>query len=448
MVYKVLRNILIWRILLLALTASVTGVLLGQKAETWMITIPAIMTVLMLIALVRHIQQPYRKLHYYIEAIKNDDTSTLFSDKTGNPFLNDLHSSLNKLNQIIQEKSIRVRMAERYFSEILEHIDTAVLVFNEKEFVLNRNKAALQLLGLSTLTHLRQLDKVDGGLRKLLISPDTLQEHSIQFSSEKESLQLVVRSTAIRLRDETVTLVTMQDIKGELERKELESWLKLIRVLNHEIMNSLTPVTSIAQSLGELWKSTAAVVPQSRLVDQTINGLNAIEERGEALMRFIESYRQFSRMPDLELRKVSLSAFFDRLSILISPLKEQSGAAIHFVQPDQDFEASMDEQLMVQVIINLIKNSLHAVKDSPEPTIEILCKPLGNGSSEIRVVDNGVGISDDIRDEIFVPFFTTKQDGNGIGLSYSRQIMRAHKGSISCKSGQARTEFILKWRMA
>ena len=162
MVYKVLRNILIWHILLLALTASVTGVLLGQKAETWMIAIPAIMTVWMLIALVRHIQQPYRKLHYYIEAIKNDDTSTLFSDKTGNPFLNDLHSSLNKLNQIIQEKSIRVRMAERYFSEILEHIDTAVVVFNEKEFVLNRNKAALQLLGLSTLTHLPYRVDADG----------------------------------------------------------------------------------------------------------------------------------------------------------------------------------------------------------------------------------------------------------------------------------------------
>ncbi|TCO09371.1 sensor histidine kinase [Natronoflexus pectinivorans] len=445
MIYKLLRNSVVWRISFIVLASLTIGVLIGRNVDVWIVITISLITIWMTGRLIKYIQQPYKKLHYFIESIKNDDTSTLFSTKTGSAFLNELHSSLNNLNRIIQEKSIRVRMAERYFSEILQHIDTAVLVFNEKEFVLNNNKSALQLLGLSTLTHLRQLDKVNPSLRNLLLNSENHKERSIVIRKEKETLQLIVRSTAIRLRDETVILVTMQDIKGELERKELDSWLKLIRVLNHEIMNSLTPVTSIAQSLGEMWKNNPINEIKPRIVEQTINGLDAIEERGDALMRFVESYRLFSRMPDLRLSAVGISAFFDRISILISPMKEGKKVSIHFSKPETDFEARMDEQLMVQVIINLIKNSIQAFDEEGDNIIEISGRLLSDHVTEIIVVDNGPGIPDEIKDEIFVPFFTTREDGSGIGLSYSRQILRAHGGSIGCNSVPGRTEFFVRW---
>ncbi|ASB50528.1 sensor histidine kinase [Alkalitalea saponilacus] len=445
MIYKLIRNSVIWRVSLVVLASLAIGFLLGKKMDLWMIATLFIITIWMLIRLVKYIQQPYKKLHYFIESVKNDDTSTLFSTKTGNAFLNALHSSLNNLNRLIQEKSIRVRMAERYFSEILQHIDTAVLVFNEKEFVLNSNKSTLQLLGLNTLTHLRQLDKVNGSLRDLLLNCENQKERTIHIRKEKESMQLIVRSTIIRLRDETVTLVTMQDIKGELERKELDSWLKLIRVLNHEIMNSLTPVTSIAQSLGELWKNNPVNEIKPKIVEQTINGLDAIEERGDALMRFVESYRLFSRMPDLRMSEVSITAFFDRTSILISPMKEEKNVSIQFYKPDIDFNARMDEQLMLQVIINLIKNSIQALNHENNGKIEVSSRLLNGDVIEIIVVDNGSGIPDEIKDEIFVPFFTTREEGSGIGLSYSRQILRAHGGSIGCNSVPGRTEFYVRW---
>ncbi|MDG5800627.1 ATP-binding protein [Marinilabiliaceae bacterium ANBcel2] len=384
-------------------------------------------------------------MHYFIESIKNDDTSTLFSTKTGSSFLDGLHTSLNNLNKIIQEKSIRVRMAEQYFSEILQHIDTAVLVFNEKEFVLNSNKSSLQLLGLNRLTHLRQLNKVNKSLREMLLNSKNLKERSILIKKDKETMQLIIRSRVIKLRDETVTLVTMQDIKGELEQKELDSWLKLIRVLNHEIMNSLTPVTSIAQSLKELWKSSSPHEIKPLVVKQTVGGLDAIEERGVALMRFVESYRLFSRMPDLKLSKVEMRGFFDRINILISPMKEENGAEIKVIQPKENFKVSMDEQLMIQLIINLIKNSIEALREVDNGYVEVNTRLINGDHCEIVVIDNGKGIPDDIKDEIFIPFFTTKEEGSGIGLSYSRQIMRAHGGTIGCNSIPGRTEFFIRW---
>jgi nitrogen fixation/metabolism regulation signal transduction histidine kinase len=265
-----------------------------------------------------------------------------------------------------------------------------------------------------------------------------------------ESLQLSVRCTILNLKEEEVKLITLQDIRGELERKELDSWVKLIKVLNHEIMNSLAPVTSIAQSLKEIWESKAMVTDSIHSgnveISRTINGLDVIVERGEALMRFVESYRLFTRMPELHRSEVSLQALFDRLSILVSPMKEQYGVSIRFVAPEPDFLVKLDEQVMVQVIINLVKNGAEAVTDNQNGLVEICCSKSVNGEqTEITVSDNGPGIPSEIADEIFVPFFTTKNSGSGIGLSYSRQILRAHGGTINCYSKPGNTVFTVRW---
>jgi two-component system, NtrC family, nitrogen regulation sensor histidine kinase NtrY len=445
MAYNHFNYALIWRCFLMIAIALFVGYLWGSDVSWEVIVSLIIAEIIVSYSFIRFLNQTHRNIHYFIQAVKNDDSSILFPDKGGGKVLDQLHNSLNELNQIIKEKNIRNRMNERYFSEILLHIGTAVVVFNKKGFVVNTNQAALRLFGLHTFTHLRQLDKADKELSKIFEQISEYNGKSVLMKKGGETIQLSVRSSVIQLRDETITLATFQDIRGELESKELDSWVKLIKVLNHEIMNSLAPVTSIAQSLGSAWQERNGAQPDPVLVDQTVKGLNVIGERGQAMMRFVESYRMFTRMPELKLEKIGIHSFFDRLRILTSPLKEEHKVEIRFLSCDNDFPVSMDEQLMVQVIINLIKNAIQALEEVQNPRIEISCQSMPGKNAEIVVVDNGKGIPDEIKDEIFIPFFTTRSEGTGIGLSYSRQIVIAHGGSIKFHSAHGRTVFSVKW---
>jgi len=445
MVYRYFHFALVWRILLMVVIALSLGMVLAYKVSWELILVLIIVLIVVIYNLIHFLNQTHRNIHYFIQAVKNEDTSILFRERGSSRVLNELHKSLNELNHIIQEKNIQTKMKERYFSEILFHIGTAVVVFNKKGFVINTNQAALDLFGLHTFTHLKQLAKTDHNLPKLLQEIMHYDDKSVLMKKGSDTLQLSVRSSEIRLRDETVILATFQDIRGELESKELDSWIKLIKVLNHEIMNSLAPVTSIAQSLESAWKDRTENLNDNQIIEQTVNGLKIIGERGEALMRFVESYRMFTRMPMLKLKSISIYDFFDRLSILASPMKEANGIPISFVPPETDFSVKMDEQLMIQVILNLIKNSIQALNGISNPMVQITCKPTQEKTAEFIITDNGCGISDTIKDEIFIPFFTTKPDGTGIGLSYSRQILRAHGGTISFNSKPGKTEFFLRW---
>jgi two-component system, NtrC family, nitrogen regulation sensor histidine kinase NtrY len=445
MVYKHFNFALIWRwFLMLGLAISI-GLLWGFHVRWEWIVVLIIALIISSYNFFHFSNQTHRKIYYLIQAAKNEDSSILFNTKGNGRVLNELHKSLNELNLIIREKNIRNKMNERYFSEILLHIGIAIVVFNEKGFVVNTNQAALRLFDLHTFTHLKQLDKTNMGLRQICEQISNYNGKSVLLKKGGETVQLSVRSSVIQLRDETITLATFQDIRGELESKELDSWVKLIKVLNHEIMNSLAPVTSIAQSLGSAWQERNTDNPDPLLIDQTVNGLNVIGDRGHALMRFVESYRMFTRMPELKLADIGMHSFFDRLRILTSPLKEDHDVEIQFVSCTDDFVVKMDEQLMVQVIINLIKNAIQAMEGIEKPRVEISCQSVQGHNAEIRVADNGKGIPDEIKDEIFIPFFTTRSEGTGIGLSYSRQILLAHGGSVNFRSGPGSTVFLVRW---
>ncbi|HPR32107.1 MAG TPA: ATP-binding protein, partial [Prolixibacteraceae bacterium] len=337
------------------------------------------------------------------------------------------------------------QIRERYFREIIQNIGVGVVVYNDKGFVTEVNPAALDLFGLNTFTHLLQLERVDAQFRAELLSLTNQCKKVILLRKPNEQVQIVTRCSVINLKDEEMKLVTLQDIRGELERKELDSWVKLIRVLSHEIMNSLAPVTSIAQSLKGIWnekKKTVTMLPDEA-VESTLRGLEVIGERGEGLIRFVNSYRMLTRIPTPHFASVDMSGLFDRLSILVSPLKTDYRVPILFVNPDPDFPVTIDEQLMVQVIINLVKNAAEALKSTPNPQIEVTCRKKAGGENEISVCDNGPGIAEEISEEIFVPFFTTKDGGTGVGLSHSRQIVKLHGGSIHFQSRPGKTTFFV-----
>jgi len=420
-----------------------------SSANYFAIVFVAGIDIVLVYLLFRFFNRTNEQISYFISAVKNDDTTLRFPIKTGNKVLNELHKSLNDLNTILQETKIKGQIKERYFSEIIQNIGTGILVYNPKEFVLEVNPAALDLFGLQTLTHLSQLDRVDPLFREHLVASRNNNKQVLQLKRKNEIVQLITRCSVINLKDEEVFLLTLQDIKGELERKEIDSWVKLIRVLSHEIMNSLAPVTSIAQSLNKIWNEKIAVKENNFSydgdVESTIKGLDVICERSEALIRFVQSYRMLTKVPVPQLKTVSIHNLFDRLSILVSPFKVENNVAIQFQYPQPDFETLMDEQMMVQVVINLVKNAAEALSFTENPTITICAAVHQNNLTEITVSDNGPGIPEEIMDEIFVPFFTTKEQGTGVGLSHSRGILRAHGGTIACNSEPGATTFKVQW---
>lgn len=439
---------IIIRVALLVVTALVLGVVI-HTGNFFAIIFLSMMLIYLTYLLIRFFNRTNEQISYFIRAVKNDDTTLRFPIKTGNKVLNELHKSLNELNSILQETKIRGQIKERYFSEIIQNIGTGILIYNPKEFVLEVNPATLDLFGLQTLTHLSQLDRIDPIFREQLVALKNNNKQVLQLKRKNEPVQLITRCSVINLKDEEVFLLTLQDIKGELERKEIDSWVKLIRVLSHEIMNSLAPVTSIAQSLRKIWNEKVSGsdnrFSDDSDVQSTINGLDVISERGEALIRFVQSYRILTKVPVPQLKQVSMHNLFDRLSILVSPFKEEFGVAIRFYYPQPDFESMMDEQMMVQVVINLVKNAAEALHSTPEPVILVLGNQLPNHQTEIVVTDNGPGIEEEIMEAIFIPFFTTKEQGSGVGLSHSRQILRAHGGTINCNSGPGETSFTILW---
>jgi nitrogen fixation/metabolism regulation signal transduction histidine kinase len=424
--------------------AFISGYLL--KEENCFIEF-GILLLLELLAIVNFIQflnKTNKKINFFIQAIKNDDTTLRFPLKTGNSIINELHQSLNELNVILQQTKVKSQIKERYFSEILQNIATGVMVVNEKGFVTDVNHSTLELMGLQTLTHLAQINRIDPEFKTGIEKVTNHQKQVLVLHRSNETIQVIVRCSVINLKDEKVKLITMQDIRGELERKEIDSWVKLIRVLSHEIMNSLAPVTSIAQSLKDIWKkridNDLAVVGDDD-VEKTIGGLDVIGERGEGLIRFVQSYRLLTKAPQPILKDVDTQSLIDSLNILVSPFKEHNNLTIQLHYPDDNFTIKVDGQMLIQVIINLVKNSVEALKDKADAKVDVYFEKHENNGVVIKVEDNGPGISKSIKDEIFVPFFTTKNGGTGVGLSYSRQMIRAHGGTLNCYSEAGRTVF-------
>lgn len=445
MAYKHFNSLLLLRIIFLVLIAVAIGFLLGIKESYWWIGILAFVEFMLIISFIRFLNKTNEQINYFIQAVQNDDTTLRFPVRTGNKIINELHGSLNELNRVLQKTKINSQIKERYFSEILKNIGTGVIIFNGKGFVDEINPAALEILGLQTLTHTLQIDRIDPMFRLQMEAMEKGQKQLLNLKKKNDQVQLISRCSVIKLKDEEVKLLTLQDIRGELERKEIDSWIKLIRVLSHEIMNSLAPVTSITQSLKGMWKEKKqnGGIDQHELLENTLQGLDVIGERGEALIRFVQSYRILTRVPQPKIKEISTCALLDSLNILISPLKEGVKTSIKFHYPRTDFSMYIDEQMLIQVIINLVKNSVEAINDQENGQINVCFAQLEDKNVRIEVVDNGPGIPDDVKDEIFIPFFTTKEGGTGVGLSYSRQIIRALGGSIHFKTRPGETVFTI-----
>ena len=432
-----LLNIFI-RIMLIVLVAFGAGWTFFSAQYFFISVILLVILIFLVTSLIYYQNSVHERINYFFEAIKNEDFSQAFPFRKNDKIIQQLNKSLNEVNEKFQQIKIVNHQQEQYFRALIEHVNTGILTYDERGFVLHANSSVKKLLGLEQFTHLKQLEKVD---TNFIIALKQIQQHGqklIPINGKQGRINVSVRASSFKNREQNLTLLSVQDINKELDEKELDSWLRLIRVLTHEIMNSIAPVTSLSESLSSYFqKEGQAISPEEvneKMIATTIRGLEVIKEQGKGLVTFVESYRKLTRLPKPEKKEIVVHNLLEKILLLNKAENHESGIQIKINMESPDIRISADEKMISQVLLNLVKNARESLSEKPGGKIELLSGYSKKGQIEICVKDNGPGIPKELLDEIFVPFFTTRENGSGIGLSLSRQILRLHGGSLNVRS--------------
>lgn len=387
-----------------------------------------------------------REVLYFFRALENDDNSMAYSSTHRNRFIDELHQHLNSLNESFREMKLSNEMREQYFSRILEQLSSGLMVVSKTGHINQINEEALRLLNLPQLTHTRALAQVYPELYGKIKVMKSLDRSEITLKERQRGLRKVIglQMVEINLKGEDVVVVTIHDLSAGMERKEIEDWIRLIRVMSHEIMNSLAPITSISTTLKEVWADhhSQGGAPSDATIRQTLKGLDAIAEQSEGLTTFFESYRVLSRIPDPVKKEFSVCKMFEKMETLMIQYKRDPDLLIKFECNYPDLKLEADEQMITQVILNLVNNAVQAVEGVAHAEISVSAAPQDK-HIVLTITDNGEGIPSEIADEIFMPFFTTREKGTGVGLSYSRQVMAMNSGRVEFDSQPGRTQFRL-----
>ncbi len=426
---------LIVRVLLL--TATALG-LAFTAVKTWYLLLFFSIVALagQVYDLIRFINSTNRKIAYFFDAIKNEDFTLRFPERVTIKSFKELNQSLNRVNGLIQEVHLQLQVREKYYQEILKQANIGIMTFNEKGHILFSNPTLEKLFNYSPLNHIKQLRQIDPKLHQVFESFRPFERKLFQLTNEREQIHLALKSTQVVLDEKPLLLVVVQDINEELDEKETESWIRLIRVLTHEIMNTITPITSISESiLKYYYKGNDEIVEQldKDKIKSAARGLEVIKNQGNDLMGFVQSYRSFLNFPKPDKKIVDAKKLFEKVQVLMQ-LDLEDGIEIKWIQLSENLEFFIDEKQLTQVLINLVKNAIHSLENQPSGLIEVIAGINAKNRKYIAIKDNGPGIPEDMMDEIFVPFFTTKEKGTGVGLSLSRQIIQLHGGSLKLYS--------------
>lgn len=450
MVYKNFRLNVIVRVSLLSLT--IFGFLFLIFRTSYLLTPILVFMVI--------IYQIYR-LIYYVDTV-NYDLSVFFESIKYNEFnhtfkIDGLGSSFDDLvrgfNEVI-EKFQKIRSEKEaqyhYLQNVIQHIGISLLAFTEDGDIQLINNAAQKLFGTPNPKNIKDLSEFSEELVKTLYELKSGRKKLIKVNDEDDLLQLAIYAKEFGIKDQYIKLVSIQNIQSELEEQEMQSWQKLIRVLTHEIMNSITPISSLSVSVNSMLSEMtddhiSKQIDEEKIVDIRY-ALTTIQRRSDGLLQFVDSYRNLTRIPKPDFKIFSIQKLFSDIQLLMAD--ELRAKQVEFttdVEPES-LELTADRNLIEQVLINLVKNSLNALDGCENPNIQMTAFLSKEGRIGIKVMDNGTGILTDVIDKVFIPFFTTKSEGSGIGLSLSRQIMRLHGGTISVNSiPDEKTTFTLKF---
>ncbi|MET2985345.1 sensor histidine kinase [Aureibaculum conchae] len=424
---------LILRVSLITLTAL--GVAFLFENEYYILSV-FILALLILQAwqLVYYINNINRKIAYFFDAIRNEDFTLHFPEKDLIKSFKKLNHSLNRVNALIQDIHLKKQEQEQFYQEIIKQANIGILAFNVKGHIVFSNPTVERLLNYKPLNHIKQLAQVDKRLYALFEDLKPFEQKLFQLTNEREKIQLAIKSTSINIDMQELLLVVIQDINKELDEKETDSWIKLIRVLTHEIMNTITPITSISESILRYFKNDDKMINaetiETKHIENTVKGLEVIKEQGSDLMSFVKSYRTLLSVPEPDKEIIDAKKLLSKVIVLIQQDDGTNNVEIKLEINPENLELFIDSKQITQVMINLGKNAMQSLKNKKNGIIEISAGVNKSNKKYITISDNGAGIAPELIEEVFVPFFTTKDSGTGIGLSLSKQIMQLHGGSL------------------
>ena len=425
-----------WRLLLIAAAAGfffywLRGFGLGIPA-----LLAAVVFVYLTYSLFRFIDRSNRGLARFLQAVRYHDFSL-------SPGIEGLSGSFAELNDAFREISGQFQCAReekeeqyRYLQTVVQHIGVGLLSLRGDGGVDLLNHSAKRLLRVSHLRNIADLPPMFQQLRDAIDRLRPGEKSLLKLDFPDEELQLSLSTTEFKQRGQLYRLISLQNIQVELEEKEAEAWQSLTRVLTHEIMNSLTPIASLAATASSLLPTSSgeSCAAGSTRSQDVAEALLTIDRRSQGLIRFVHAYRSVALIPKPQFAIFPVAEMFLRMEKLLQDKLTRQGIAFSAEVEPSSLEMTADPDLTEQVLINLLLNAMEALGGSPEPRIHLSSRMNERGRVVIQVSDNGPGIAAEAREKVFIPFFTTKKEGSGIGLSFSRQVMRLHHGVIAVQS--------------
>lgn len=441
MKFKHFHLALIVRIVFTVLTSGLLVYTLFVSQNYYLSIGLGLVLIILIINLLHFFNTINRWIAFFLLGIENEDTTLRIPQKTGNKTIDEVFNGMNRLNEIFQKTKIDINTQEQYFKSLINQSVTGLLSINNKGRIININPAAEKLTGLVNFQHLSALGRIHNDIPEFISQPQTENESVSAIFENPRGQKLLFKLTEISTNDDTLKLVAVSDITKELDTSEVDAWVKLARTLAHEIMNNITPITTLSQVILNYFKPnqkalTAQEVTES-VIANTIKGIEVIEERSAGLLHFVENYRKFTKLPEPHLKRVDITALMQHILVAFGtyPGYDKISVDTHIME---NIHGKTDENLLSQVVLNLLKNSLEALleeQSAEELKIQI---HLDQSDHQIHLVisNNGPQIPSELREQIFIPFFTTKEEGSGIGLSLSKQIMIKLGGDINLMKQQ------------
>lgn len=432
MVFKDFRSAIVLRGIILIVT-SVAGTLFYVKGNWWALGFCGVVLTIVLLNTLYFYNAINRKLTLFFESIRNEDSSLHFPEQVKSGSLKNLHRSLNNINEVLSTIKTHSEHKEWFFRELMRHSSTGLIAVDSKGYVEIVNKTALQLFGAKLIVHIDRLKQLNKELWDTFQVLEPNQSKTIRTVVRNELHVVMVKMVKLKFQEEEFLIYSLNDIKSELEENELDSWQKLIRIMTHEIMNSITPISSISETLSGYFKKGEKITENQ--LTNLADGLEVINERSKGLTHFVENYRRLSRVPKPEFREIVIGDWLESLTKLAAQRVNTARVQMDVINQNRVKTFLGDQKLLTQVALNLIYNAIDSLSQITNEERSLKIKVVEKENKiRIQFIDNGPGIPIEQIDQVFIPFFTTKEDGSGIGLSLSRQIMRLHKGQLNVRS--------------
>ncbi len=435
------------RVILLFITLTASSFLLVKEWYVYLLlVIPIIMY--QLVDLYRFQRKTQEELDQFVESVHYRDFSRYFDVKHAPVEMQPLRKGFNEINTTFKVISKEKETQYQYLQKILELVDTGIISYEEKSGdVVWMNESLKKMLQLPYLKTIHSLAKRDNELYKEIITLKPGDNRVATAHQERTSFKALLSATAFQTEGKLYKLVAFQNVNEALDETESKAWQKLLSVLTHEIMNSVAPISSLADTLKNRLQQSVPILSNDRgSVDDLELGIETIKRRSEGLLKFAETYRNLNKITTLNLKKIYVRDIFENLLQLMQPTLEQKNIEMVTILKDTDLELEVDPDLLEQLLINLFVNAIEAVKERLVPEITLTAYVSNNRKTVIKVSDNGPGMPPEVMEKIFIPFFSTKKSGSGIGLSLCKQIMMLHKGNITVQSVEGQgTAFLLQF---